>query len=81
MNLPGWHYPAVVDVNSGEVKYDIYNGAWGSQAELDKLLQAYACERATAEARRAGHAVTEQPLADGSIKLTIRLGAGIGGAA
>src|SRR4051812_12695906 len=36
VKLPGWHYPAVIDVATGEVKYDNYGGAWGSQAELDK---------------------------------------------
>jgi hypothetical protein len=58
------------------VRFDNYNGAWGAQAELDKLLQAYAVEKARIEARRAGHSVTEQPLSDGSIKLTIQVGTG-----
>ena len=74
VRLPGWTYPAVVDTASGSVRYDNYNGAWGSQSELDRLLQAYACEKATLEARRAGHRVTERPLPDGSIKLTISVG-------
>jgi hypothetical protein len=73
---PGWRYTAVVDTASGEVKFDNYNGAWGAQAELDKLLQAYAVEKARIEARRAGHTVSEQALADGSIKLTIRVSGG-----
>ena len=46
------------------------------QQELDRFLQAYAVERAKSEARRQGHSVTEQPLADGSIKLTIQLAGG-----
>ena len=74
MHLPGWRYPAVVDAATGGVQYDNYNGAWGSQSELDKLLQAYACEKAKLEARRRGHAVTEQPLPDGSVRLTIQIG-------
>ena len=74
--LPGWHYPAVVDIGAGEVRFDNYNGAWGSRSELDRLPQAYAVEKARAEARRAGHTLTEQRLADGSIKLTIRVGNG-----
>jgi hypothetical protein len=83
VRLPGWTYPAVVDTDAGSVQYDNFEGAWGSQVELDRLIQAYACEKAKLEARRAGHAVTEQPLADGSIKLTIQVGAGAwtGGAA
>jgi hypothetical protein len=74
VNLPGWRYPVVVDVHAGQVRYDNFNGAWGSQTELDRLLQAYAIEKARIEARRSGHAVTEQPLPDGSVKLTIHLG-------
>jgi hypothetical protein len=76
VRLPGWTYPAVIDLASGAVRYDNYNGAWGEQRQLDRLLQAYAAEKAKLEARRAGHAVVEQPLPDGSIKLTIQLGGG-----
>jgi hypothetical protein len=53
-----------------------YNGRWGDQKELDKFLQVYAVEKAKIEARKKGHTVTEQPLADGSIKLTIRVSGG-----
>ncbi|MFI5379027.1 MAG: DUF1257 domain-containing protein [Tepidisphaerales bacterium] len=74
VRLPGWTYPAVIDVTSGSIAYDTYNGAWGEQKELDKLLQAYAVEKSRIEARRAGHQVTEQTLADGSIKLTVSVG-------
>ena len=81
VKLPGWHYPAVIDTAAGAIAFDTYNGAWGDAKELDKLLQAYAVERAKAEARRVGHSVTEQRLDNGSIKLTIQVGAGIGGAA
>src|SRR5712675_861852 len=55
VKLPGWHYPAVVDTTSGEVKFDNYAGAWGQPEELDKLLQVYAVEKARLEARRMGH--------------------------
>jgi len=74
VNLPGWRYLDVVDVRDAQVRYDNFNGAWGSQTELDRLLQAYAIEKARIEARKAGHSVTEQPLPDGSVKLTIHLG-------
>lgn len=76
VKLPGWHYPVVADTASGEVKFDNYNGAWGKQSELDKLLQAYAIEKAKAEARRVGHSVTEQALSNGSVKLTIQVAGG-----
>jgi hypothetical protein len=76
VKLPGWHYPVVADLASGEVKFDNYNGHWGAQADLDRLMQIYAVEKARAEARRLGHSVTEQSLSDGSIKLTIEVTGG-----
>lgn len=74
VQLPGWQYPIVVDAEAGKVHYDNYGGAWGAQRELDRLLQAYAVEKARIEARKAGHTTTEQALPDGSIKLVIRMG-------
>ena len=76
VRLPGWSYPVVFDAASGAARYDNYGGRWGEQKELDRLLQAYAVEKVRAEARRAGHTVTEQPLPDGSVKLTISVGGG-----
>jgi hypothetical protein len=74
VQLPGWRYPPVCDTASGQLHYDNYSGHWGDQQELDRFLQAYACEKAKLEARRQGHTVFEQPLVDGSIKLTIQVG-------
>jgi hypothetical protein len=74
VQLPGWTYPAVVDTLTGVVHYDNYQGRWGEQAELHRLLQAYAVERAKLEARKKGYAFTEQQLQDGSIRLQIREG-------
>lgn len=74
VNLPGWLYPVVVDTQAAQIHYDNYSGAWGSQTELDRLLQAYAIEKARIEARNSSHSVTEQSLPDGSVKLTIHLG-------
>ena len=76
IKLPGWTFPVVANIATGELKYDNYQGAWGNAAELDKLLQAYAVERAKAEARRVGNTVTEQSLGNGSIKLTIQVAGG-----
>ena len=75
LQLPGWEFPAVIDLASGVVQYDNYSGAWGDQAHLDRFLQAYAVERAKQEARRKGYAVSEQTLADGSIRVQIVEGA------
>jgi hypothetical protein len=76
VRLPGWTYPAVVQTDSGRVQYDNYGGTWGAQEHLDRFLQLYAVEKARLEARKKGYAVTEQTLADGSIRLSIQLGGG-----
>ena len=76
VELPGWTYPVVVDTEQRQISLDNYGGAWGDQKELDKLLQAYAVCKASLEARKQGHSVTEQILTDGSIKLTIQVAGG-----
>jgi hypothetical protein len=76
VKLPDWLYPAVIDLSSGQVWFDIYEGRWGDPKELDRFVQLYAVEKARLEARKRGHSVVEQPLADGSIRLTINVGGG-----
>jgi hypothetical protein len=73
VQLPDWEYPVVADLTTGQVKFDNYGGKWGERQHLDRFLQAYACERAKAEARKRGHQCTEQTLANGAIKLTIQV--------
>ena len=74
VHLPGWKYPVVVDVNTGDVGFDNFDGRWGEQKQLDQFLQSYAVEKTKIESRKRGHMVTEQTLADGSIKLTVQVG-------
>lgn len=74
VKLPDWRYPVVCDLPTGQVRFDNFGGRWGAQKHLDGFLQRYAVERATLEARKQGHSVIEQPLADGSVKLTIQVG-------
>ena len=74
VRLPQWRYPVVCQLESGQVSYDDYGGRWGDPQQLHRLLQAYAVERTRLEARKHGHAVTEQTLDDGRIKLTIHVG-------
>ena len=74
VKLPDWKYPVVFDTASGEAKFDNFSGRWGEQAQLDRFLQMYAVERAKSESRRQGYSCTEQPLDDGSIKLTVNVG-------
>ena len=74
VQLPGWNYPVVCKLQTGQLQYDNYNGAWGRQEELNKFLQGYAVEKARIEARKKGHRVTEAKLEDGSIKVTVHVG-------
>ena len=74
VKLPGWRYPAVFNTQSGQARYDNYGGRWGEQVQFDRFLQGYAVEKAKLEARKKGHTITEQSLADGSIKLTVSVG-------
>ena len=74
VQLPRWRYPVVCDTESGTVHYDNYEGRWGEQVHLDRLIQRYAVEKSVLEARKQGHSVTEHALADGSIKLTVQVG-------
>jgi len=74
VQLTGWRYPVVCHTDTGQLEFDNFRGHWGEQQHLDAFLQAYAVERAKAEARRKGHQVSEAKLTDGSIKLTINVG-------
>ena len=76
VQLPGWRYPAVAQLDTGQIQFDNFQGNWGEQKELDRFLQSYAVEKAKLEARRKGHSVTEQQLQDGSVKLTIQVSGG-----
>ena len=76
VQLPEWIYPIISDTAAGQIKLDNFNGRWGSDEKFHEFLQAYAVCATTLEARRRGHSVTEQTLADGSIKLTIQVTTG-----
>ena len=79
IELPHWKYPVVATSDdsgqlTGQLRFDNYNGRWGSQEFLDQFLQLYAVEKAKIEARKKGHSVVEQQLDNGSIKLTVNVG-------
>ena len=74
VQLPDWRYPVVCDVNTAQLAFDNFEGRWGARQQLDFFLQSYAIEKTKLEARKKGHSVLEQPLEDGSIKLTIHVG-------
>ncbi|QDU89608.1 hypothetical protein Pla175_30010 [Pirellulimonas nuda] len=73
VTLPAWRYPVVCELPTGTLRYDHYGGRWGDPRQLDRFLQGYAVERATLVARRSGHAVHEEPIADGSIRLVVQM--------
>jgi hypothetical protein len=74
VELPGWQYPVVCNLQTGQVQYDNYQGLWGEQKHLNSFLQGYAVEKAKLEARRKGHSVSETQLQDGSIRVTVKVG-------
>ncbi len=74
VQLPGWTYPVVANLQTGALQYDNYNGHWGEQKHLNSFLQAYAVEKAKIEARKKGHSVSETRLQDGSIRVTVKVG-------
>jgi len=74
VQLPGWSYPFVCNLQTGQGQFDNYGGHWGEQKHLDSFLQGYAVEKAKIEARKKGHMVTETPLQDGSIRVTVKVG-------
>jgi hypothetical protein len=75
VRLPEWRYPVVCETDSGRLRYDNFEGRWGDPTRLSAFLQRYAVEKTRLEAHRAGQSVIEQPLADGSIRLTLSAGA------
>ena len=74
IELPHWKYPVVANTDTGELRYDNYEGCWGSQESLDQPLQMYSVAKTKLDARKKGHTVTEQRLDGGSIKLTVNVG-------
>jgi len=71
VQLPNWHFPIVINTETGDIQFDNYNGRWGKQEYLDRFMQAYAVEMTRQQARRKHYSVTEQTLKDGSIRLQI----------
>ena len=73
VELPGWRYPIVVDLEKEKVKYDNFNGRWGQIEELTKLEQAYQAEYILKTARNSCmfSSIEEIPQTDGSILLNL----------
>ena len=69
--LPGWEYPLVIDVGTGEAVYDNFNGQWGKQIELDKLAQRYGVEAAKLYAEQNNYMFSETELANGDVEVEL----------
>lgn len=69
--LPGWSYPVVVNPENGVAKFDNYNGAWGKQIELDKLVQRYSIEAITEQAELEGYNIEENELENGDVEMVM----------
>lgn len=67
--LPGWQYPVVINPTNGEASYDNFNGSWGAQIELDKVVQRYTLEVAKEQAMLSGFTTSEELLDNGDVKL------------
>jgi hypothetical protein len=67
VSLKDWSYPVVFQLEHGAAKYDNYNGKWGDESHLNKLLQGYSVELAKAQMRRKGWSPIEVARDDGSI--------------
>ena len=74
VQLPGWQYPAVIETTDGSIRFDIFEGAWGNRQELDRFLQTYAIEAVRLAGQKKGYVLSEQQLADGSVKLQLQEG-------
>lgn len=70
VQLPGWSYPIVIDIEKGTIKQDNYNGRWGSYSELNKLTQRYAAEKIKSSLKRQQKRFTETVTTDGNIEIT-----------
>lgn len=71
LKLEGWRYPVVLDLETGEVKYDNYNGSWGDQIQLDRLVQRYGVECARLEAEMHGYQYQETLLPNGDVEVEL----------
>lgn len=71
IKLPEWKHPVVVDLETGNAKYDNFEGRWGKQLELDRLVQRYSIERTRLESAVLGFNAAEEVLENGDVKLVM----------
>lgn len=76
IKLPQWNYPIVVNLATGEISFDNYNGRWGDLERLNDFKQGYTVEMGKKTAEEKGHQVQELVLPNGEIELQIHIGGG-----
>ena len=69
IQLPGWKFP--VAICGDELKYDHYNGVWGSLSELERLQNQYCRDIAIQQAQAAGFGINESVDESGDITLEL----------
>ena len=75
VELPGWRYPVVCDTASGQLRVRQLRRSLGREGLGSTVFcRPTRSRRPSSRPVAKGHTVTEQPLADGSIKLTVQLG-------
>jgi hypothetical protein len=72
VRLPEWKFPIVIDLQTGNIQYDNYEGNWGRQEELDKFLMFYGAEKAKLEAAKEGRTCAETVLGNGRVMIEIQ---------
>ena len=76
VTLPGYNYPIAIDLESGTISADTYEGRWGNPDLQDQLSQGHGVECAKMEAEEKGYKYEELTLDDGSVKCTLTVGGG-----
>lgn len=72
VQLRDWRYPLGVNAQTGEAKFDNYNGSWGNERELDAFHQKYAeavAVEAAGELERDGFILDRAVAANGDVEL------------
>ena len=51
VTLPNWRYPIGIDIKTGTIHFDNYNGHWGNIDQLDDFVQEYNLQLAEQESQ------------------------------
>jgi len=84
VQLPGWKYPVIFDLQKQEQRMDQYedNGyAWGSQEDWHKFCQEYAAATAATHQLSMGvkpENIQKRYLPNGKISIKVKVGSGLG---